>query len=405
MITSRYLTSEETNFLLSLKKEDIDMVLIKKMFADTFKKKKMFNTYDKFYLPANTQYVYNKTRLVTTPGRYLVNLLVLPEPYLKKFGYCNDELNKKNLGKLESRIGNMILNDELSTKEYAETYLDIGQWLFFGTAYFMNPTMNYNVHILPEHIKKRQAELFKEHEDALKNNNVVVSNKIEKEILTMMGDYYKSIGEEAYDYFEQEGMGKNLGSHKKTMVQVGPILDPASGKIHISKHNYWDGIPKEEIPNLPNLTIQAAVGRGVETQKSGYEIKKINSAMQSTVLADKGSDCKTPFTLQLELTAFNKDLLMYRYIVENNKLVQLDEDNIDSYVGKIIYLRTPMYCKQEDKLCNICAGEMFYKLDVRNMGLFAGVIGGSLSNMLMASMHDSSIRVKDIELENYIKER
>ena len=94
------------------------------------------------------------------------------------------------------------------------------------------------------------------------------------------------------------------------------------------------------------------------------------TAFQDLKLGEKGSDCGTKLTMKVEITSKNKDLFLYRYIVDKktNNLVLLDAENIDSYVGKIVDMRSPMFCNDEC-YCNKCMGELFYMLGVENFGI------------------------------------
>jgi hypothetical protein len=88
--------------------------------------------------------------------------------------------------------------------------------------------------------------------------------------------------------------------------------------------------------------------------------------MQTEVLDEHGSDCGTKKTIDVKLTNRNRNDFEYRYIVEGDKLVELTPQVMDKYIGKTIHMRSPMYCLG-DKTCNICAGEMNYKLGNKNV--------------------------------------
>jgi len=121
----RELTKEEVDRLLSLKREDLNMDLIKSMFACVKgKENPLFNTFDRFTLPARK--LYNKIDIDTTIGRYIINFFVFPEKYLAQEGYQNIVLTADAIKGIEADMGNMVLNDTLSTKEYAK-YLDDGE--------------------------------------------------------------------------------------------------------------------------------------------------------------------------------------------------------------------------------------------------------------------------------------
>ena len=100
------------------------------------------------------------------------------------------------------------------------------------------------------------------------------------------------------------------------------------------------------------------------------------------MLDSKGSDCGTSHCEHITLTNSNKGLLLNRYIIDNGKKVLLTEDNNSKYVGKEIALRSPMFC-QADKICNICAGELYYQMGIENIGLISNIIGSSITTLAL----------------------
>ena len=99
------------------------------------------------------------------------------------------------------------------------------------------------------------------------------------------------------------------------------------------------------------------------------------------MLDDYGSDCGTKRTLDVKLTNTIKKDYMYRYIVtDNGSLVLLTPENMDKYVGKTVKMRSPMMCVGE-KICNHCAGDLFYKLGIKNAGLTASRVATTLTRL------------------------
>ena len=151
----RKLTLQETEALLKLTKEDIDMNLLRNFFAVRMgQDEPRFNTFDTFRLPKDR--LYNKETMETTIGRYLWNFFVIPDEYLKKFGYQDVVFNKKAIGSFEKQLANMLLNDEISVDDYAG-YLDRAEWMTLGITYFISPTMDYDMNVpIPEVIKRKK---------------------------------------------------------------------------------------------------------------------------------------------------------------------------------------------------------------------------------------------------------
>jgi hypothetical protein len=397
----RQLNINETNEILSLEEKDITMSLLKDYFAIRMgQDKPRFNTFDTLFLP--TGKLFNEERVLTTVGRYLFNLYVIPKKYLKKFGYQNIVFDADSTGGMESNLSYMLLQDEITSKEYAQ-YLDRGEWMTMGTAYFLSPTMDYDINVpLPEVIKLRD-ELFEKYKEDIKKGDPNVADLIEKQLLDLAKKILREKGSEAFDFFES-GEFNFKNNYKKTSVFAGALENPYTKKLEILKSNYIDGISKDEFHHFANLTIIGGYSRNVETQKGGYETKKINNAVQGVVLDDAGTDCGTKQFLNVTIPPKMKDMFLHRYILDGGKLTLLDESNIGQFTGKEVSMRSPMLCKSEDKICSKCAGELFYKLGMKNAGLLSTTMSGNLMNMSMKKFHNTSVVFSKMDVNKFIKE-
>lgn len=94
-------------------------------------------------------------------------------------------------------------------------------------------------------------------------------------------------------------------------------------------------------------------------------------------------------------------MYQYRYIVDGGKLVQLNGDTKDKYIGKVVNMRTPQFCTSE-QICSKCAGELYYKLGIKNMGLTVTKISSTILNAGLKKMHDSSIKVLKMDYKKYM---
>ena len=95
------------------------------------------------------------------------------------------------------------------------------------------------------------------------------------------------------------------------------------------------------------------------------------------VTDEAGTNCGSKFTLPVLLTPQMAHLYMYQYMSENGKNICLTPENKDKYLGKVVHFRTPMGCLN-DKICHVCAGDRFRRLDIENAGLTTGRISNSV---------------------------
>lgn len=141
--------------------------------------------------------------------------------------------------------------------------------------------------------------------------------------------------------------------------------------------------------------------KAVGTAVSGYLAKELLAALQTEVLDEPGSDCGTKRTLDIEISGYNKKDYIDRYIDVNGKLLLLTRDNIDKFVGKKVKMRSPMMCIGE-KICNHCAGELFYKLGIKNVGLTASRVATTLTRLNMKKFHENLIINHKIKLDDLL---
>ena len=392
----RTLTPEESRKIFSLKRKDITGRLLKDFFAiKGSNKKAKFNTFDKILLPRGK--FYNTKEIETTIGRYLFNFFVLPPTFLKKEGYQDTEMTSGELSKIESKMGYMLLDDKLPIKEYVE-YLNNGEWISLNTIPFLTPSYNLDFNIPDKEVLQKRDELFSQYSNEIKKGDLNVADKIESTVLKLAEEKVKN--KSSYEFFKA-GVGKFKENYKKMSIMTGAIENPYSKKVDILKTNYMGGLSKEEYPITTNLTLIGGYSRGVNTQKSGYNTKKINNATQSIQLDESDSDCKTNYCLETVIPKVIKSMFVNRYIKEGNNLILLTEKNIDRYVDKPVKLRSPMFCKSE-KICNKCAGELYYKLGTRNVGLFSSNMTGAMLNISMKKFHASGLKFSKINVSDFI---
>jgi len=400
---ARELTKEEKAELLKLKRSDITSKFLKDWFAvrPGQSEPRFEGNFTLTLLPGESPF-YIKTATKTTIGRYIANLVFIPDKYIKKFGYVNFPLDTGGIGKIQSNLGLMLLDDELTVKEYIE-YLDRGEWLGMNTAFFMLPSMNYKVNKPIDSVIKLRDELFDKYKKEIAEGDSNTADMIEKKVLGAAKEELISSKNPSYDYYAS-GEFKFANNYKKTSIMGGAVVDLMTNKLVITKGNYMDGISKEEYPIFTGLTVGGGYGRGVATQEGGYETKKLNLSLQSASIDEEDSDCGTELTANILLTDKNYKMFKERYIVENNRLVLLTGDNIKNYIGKVIHLRSPLYCKNP-KYCRKCSGEILTKLDINNAGLLTSTYSGTLMNMSMKKIHDASVKFTKIDFTKFIQER
>lgn len=387
------------DLLLNLKADDVDADVIKSLLANTVDGDAPFDATDSFVLPKGRYY--NKENVTTTVGRYIFNLVTLTDRTGPHVGYINFPVNGSGMGKIEAKMSDLLMNDIISVEDYSN-WIDRLQWLGFSISDYVNPPLTTNLLTMPENVKKRKQELLSKESniEALNNKDIITASKIEKELLDMSKEELKDLPDmDIYDSGSRGSFGNNF---KITAVSRGvvPCVSHPE-KVNISMASLDEGIPPEERYIYADVLTNASASRSLMTRNGGYEAKKLAAAFQGIVFDKKGSDCGTRLTVPLLVTEGNKRLLTDRYIMVNNRTTLLTSNNIDEYVGKTVSLRSPMYCRNP-KYCSKCTGELYHKLGIENVGLIANVIGTSMTTLSMKAFHNATVKLKEINYEDYI---
>ena len=127
--------------------------------------------------------------------------------------------------------------------------------------------------------------------------------------------------------------------------------------------------------------------------------------MQSEVLAEEGSDCGSKGYIKIRIPEKKWDDFMYRYIIVGDKLVNLNDETMPKYIGKEVKLRSPMYCigyGKEKCLCNKCAGDFYYKLGKKNIGLLCSRPAETTKRLGMKKFHSNLITTFQIDVEDML---
>ncbi len=117
---------------------------------------------------------------------------------------------------------------------------------------------------------------------------------------------------------------------------------------------------------------------------------------------EHGSDCKSTNYIDIKLTNENYSLFKDRYIVKGKDLVLLTDENKDKYINTNCKFRSPMFCINKNGICNKCAGELYYSLGIKSVGLIMNLIGGALVTLSLKKFHNMSVSLTDIDFDKYL---
>lgn len=406
MPDSRALSTEQQQKLFGLmgdpKQLNVDVIV--NLFAYTKKYGIRYHPDDIITIgPENSPFV--KPKIRTTIGLFIVNKYIFED--LAIFGYVNKPITGKVNGKIDKMMAAALKAGDITREQYG-VYIDKTQWLYGGPlAFIINTSLSETVLTLPPGAKKKRAQLLKENEAGIRANDPQVSFRIEHDVVEMALQEMRGKDDPSMALFDS-GCGIDpFNQYKTIFVMKGAVQDntgesPTGYKIVTS--NYDTGVTKDDMSKIADTVVTSAYSSGVATQDSGTNGKKYNALFQRVRIQPRGSDCGTKDTILATITNDNTDDYMYRYIVEGGKLVMLTPENIDSYIGKTVHMRSGLHCKAKDpEYCSKCVGDRLYRIGIRNIGFTFLTISGSTLNAALKKKHDVSIKLYDVTVDDVMK--
>jgi hypothetical protein len=394
--------------ILSLPIEKIGKSLIEELFAayhDKTTNKYMpaqYNTTDQIQLtPQEYKFVGDKP-ITTTLGRLIMNRFILEKSgVIQHIGYWNNTLDKKGIGKLDAAVVELMITDKIDADTYA-SYIDHRDILGFWVTTFLAASLSASLLRQMPDVEKRKKELLKEKADDINSNNpvkqIMASNSIENELLGIVKKNLES--DPGYDLYKS-GDGNLENQYKTINVMRGAVFNEVTKRYDVVGASLMNGIDKKDIPAFSNSVLEGAYPSAIGTAEAGY-MGKIFMAIMQTEHIDPNpkSDCGTKMTIPVTITNDNKGYFLYRNFNINGKVVLSDIENIGNFVGKTVNMYSPQCCTHES-ICAKCAGQIFHKMGVTNVGLLTSDPTDKLLNLKLKSKHDLSKKAGGVP-KNYI---
>lgn len=398
---ARHLNQQDTKYFTSLKPEEITFSKLVEWLGDTVDvengrstntTKSKYNCTDIIEITPD-DYPGVKTKTVTTLGRFLYNKIIYEGcGLIDVYGYINEPITDKKHGYYEALLTNALREDKVSVDQMYK-YTDTRDWLGLQLHGVITTSFTPGVLKTPPKVKKLKKELLTKYKTELENGDEKVSEMIENQLVDASMEALK--GDIGLDLYISGARGSVSNNYKNINLIRGAIKNPMTGKFDIITNSLLEGLDKKDMSPHANSIVTGGYSKAVGTKDSGYLAKELLSAAQTEVLGEEGSDCGSKGYLEITITKKNKVDYFYRYIIEGDSLTCLTPEIIDKYIGKTVKMRSPMYCTRvgkEKHLCNKCAGDFYYKIGKKNIGLLCSRPAETLKRLGMKKFHENLIK-------------
>ena len=343
--------------LLMVEPKDITVSYLFKeiRLADTSKYTKENDIHDEFDIMPKDYGLEGIKPITITLGQYIAWKLIFSECKVK---IITEPWTKKVVSKIMSQLGAKIKDGIITMQDY-KVMSDRYESFSMRMSSFVNPSVDSGMLSLTPEIKELKKKLIEENKDKLEKNDIVVASEIEDALINKTKEVYK--GDPAMEIY-QSGVTK-LGNEFKTMALMQGALpqDSEFNKFKVVQTSLNEGTKKPDIPYVTNSAVVGGYSRGKSPEEGGALAKTANYVYQTIMLDKHGTDCGTKVYPKIFISKDYADEYIGRYIVEDDKLILLTEENISKYTDKTVYMRSVLTCKSKN-VCSKCAGEFLYEM-------------------------------------------
>ena len=389
--------------VIEIKPEDITSTYVVELFGE-FDGKRRCNPYDLITVPKGAYGIEGSKRGVnvkpftTTVGKLIWNkMYILRNPSIyEAIGWVDDIVTKKVFNKLYKKLGYLLLEGKIERDEFKRFAMTTQ--LTMPYVQFLSPSFTDKMLLSSTYMNKRKAALIKENKAAFDAVDLKTIDAVSNELLKESKEYLKD--DPSLDIFNSGGGGDYTNHYKNTYIMKGTVRD-GDGSYKVITSNQIDGVSEKEYATLANSLAEGPFNRSKKTEEGGYYEKMLLYSMQHLRLLEPGSDCGTKRYITVTLTDSNIGDYMYNYFIgSNGKLTEITSENMDSLIGKTVKLRFSSMCEAKNGcFCNMCAGNLWYRLGVsRNVGILTPTIASKLKNLLMKSFHNSQVALTDMNV-------
>ena len=264
------ISNDDKKYLLSLTPEDLDFSTLVHIFGSTINindniskaSTPNFRTTDEMTLSPSEYFVKEVTN--TTVGRFIWNKYLIERVGLQDVtGYINFVIDDKANGKIEAIITKGLIDDKVTVEQFHK-YVDYRDTLGMQLNSVITTSFTPLTIKTPPEIQKRKAELFKQYKKELDDGDIIVSERIEKELTSRTKEIFK--GDPGMDLYNSGARG-NFGNYKNMNLFKGVTANNVTGKFDIVRSSFMDGISKQDIPSFATAVVSGAFPKAVKVQE------------------------------------------------------------------------------------------------------------------------------------------
>ena len=340
------------------------------------------------------------TTLQTTPGVFFFNWYCLMYGIGDKIPYVND--HPVNQTKIIESILNRVKDDlqpgqtpdpeAIYVSELKRTLNAINA--FSGFSGINTPSATpYTISGAPG-IREYRDKLLKQHEKQLDDPLVVAD--IQAKLLAYDKEYCNSDPNKGFYQNPKKSDIARMQLH--CMKGIKNRLDPTRPSKLI-KTSLSEEFDPADLPVINDELRHGSYSRGKMTALGGVGVKDAYRSFAACEITKE--DCGTTLGYPVRLTKQNINLYLKSYFIDKNQTHLLTEENKEQFIGQVVLVRTPAFCKADDSgrsYCSKCFGEDLRGHE-KSLASYAAEISSVMNTRFMKDMHGSRNDLIPIDFE------
>ena len=335
----------------------------------------------------------------TTYGNWLVNWLLLVYPFGTKIRYMDSDITTERIENiLLTKFRETPTNDDDRQPDtfYVDEYLKYTDAVFFlpGMSQLCVWACTEKLLLPPPGVSELKAKLLEENKDNL--DDMATIAKIDKALVQHDVAWLK--GDPGMNFLDSE-KSINVVRKKKFLMHGGEIgLSNNSVKgtlIENSLQERWD---LKQFPDVIDSLRAGSFYRGAETMLGGVSVKWLLRASSNlrVTIDDCGSTLGSPFYV----TEKNKKRLIgFTLIGESEQTHIADDKELGNYIGKMVTIRSPMYCKLGfTDYCKTCLGDNL-SINPQGLSLSISSLGSVILLLSLKKMHSAELSIAKFDFK------
>jgi hypothetical protein len=319
----------------------------------------------------------------TTYGNALLNAVVLVYSCGTKIPYINKRVAVKHL---EPYFLKMTDKPKSESDITVEEYLKFGQAMYSlaGLTQLCVPSATAKTMTSDPRINEVRAELLEKYKDQL--HDPVIIAKIDKVLVDLDRAWLK--GDPGEGFYIKD---KSYNVVRKRLYGMYGGEDAFGDGTHVTliEKSLNDGWDITKLPVMASSLREGSFNRGHQTELGGAIAKEMNRYCTNSTISEE--DCGTKLGLPVTLDADGKKRYLNNYAFVDGKEVLFTEENIDSFVGKKVEVRSPVYCKTGGiDYCVHCMGPLLAE-SPNSLGVQVADIGQNFMLTSMGMMHGTQL--------------